>query len=377
MPATRAGGAFTPLTDSKRFSDQFDHDKEHSEVFGEDSGDDRPSLTPFISNLWDMVEDPDSNELISWDKDGEHFLIHDRERFEQEILPKYFKHNRFSSFVRQLNIYNFVKSQHHDKDLPSNQVWSRMFFKRGFPELLDNIKRKSKSGKSKGAEDVEKAYTPSPALLSLLEASDDAFDRDYVRQFIKLKAEHDALEKRVLALESSREMLIQEIQRDRRKQADSEKKMEFLYHQNQAVMSMLYNSRKDKKSETKRKQIEYELSKPFTQSVPDIKIPSSPPYKFSKIGSESPRYDNDDFNASYADFIQRNGSPASPSNDPLFAFNIPDNPLSLDSPAHLPRISNGLESSLLDFPEEKEEESDFEFPLGAESPLALPDLRTD
>lgn len=54
--------------------------------------------------------------MISWEKDGIGFVVKDVVAFTKEILPKYFRHGNFSSFVRQvvadlfkLNMYDFHK----------------------------------------------------------------------------------------------------------------------------------------------------------------------------------------------------------------------------------------------------------------------------
>ena len=44
-----------------------------------------------------------------WSKNGDTMVIFDSEKFAAEIIPQYFKHHNFRSFVRQLNFYGFRK----------------------------------------------------------------------------------------------------------------------------------------------------------------------------------------------------------------------------------------------------------------------------
>lgn len=46
--------------------------------------------------------------MISWEKDGIGFVVKDVVAFTKEILPKYFRHGNFSSFVRQVNIKHMI-----------------------------------------------------------------------------------------------------------------------------------------------------------------------------------------------------------------------------------------------------------------------------
>ena len=64
-----------------------------------------PQLPPFLSKTYDLVSEPQLDRVISWGRAGNSFVVWDPPTFARDVLPHNFKHNNFSSFVRQLNTY--------------------------------------------------------------------------------------------------------------------------------------------------------------------------------------------------------------------------------------------------------------------------------
>ena len=64
-----------------------------------------PVAPPFLTKTYDIIEDASTNHIVSWSRGNNSFIIWDPQAFSTSLLPKYFKHNNFSSFVRQLNTY--------------------------------------------------------------------------------------------------------------------------------------------------------------------------------------------------------------------------------------------------------------------------------
>lgn len=110
----------------------------------------------FVSKLYSMLEDPSISDLITWGHTGTVFSVANPTEFSRLVLPNWFKHSNWQSFVRQLNMYGFHKVNHSYQGNPNDevQVWEFRHpnFRRGEIALLNDIKRKSSRQKRSGSQ---------------------------------------------------------------------------------------------------------------------------------------------------------------------------------------------------------------------------------
>lgn len=98
-----------------------------------------PKVASFVAKLYEIVNNAQLAALVGWNPDPKAagFVVWDTERFSLQVLPRYYKHSNFHSFVRQLNNYGF-----HKIDAKRGDAYEHRCFVRGRADLLACITRK-------------------------------------------------------------------------------------------------------------------------------------------------------------------------------------------------------------------------------------------
>lgn len=106
------------------------------------------SCPVFLRKTYQMINTCDPT-IARWSDDGESFMVLNRDVFSSKVIPQYFKHNNFSSFVRQLNFYGFrkIKADQTNLDRSNEQLEAKIWrfrhdkFVKGQPDLLLDIRK--------------------------------------------------------------------------------------------------------------------------------------------------------------------------------------------------------------------------------------------
>jgi hypothetical protein len=112
---------------------------------------------PFPEKLFDMLsqespESPDLNSCVYWLPHGRAFIVRKPKMFTTQIMPKYFRQTKLTSFQRQLNLYGFRRITQG----PDSGAYYHELFLRGKPHLcMRMVRQKVKGTGHKQPTDVE------------------------------------------------------------------------------------------------------------------------------------------------------------------------------------------------------------------------------
>jgi heat shock transcription factor len=65
------------------------------------------TIPGFLTKTYEIFNTPEYIDCCGWGNDGSTIVIKKIEQFSKSVLPKYFKHSNFQSFVRQLNMVSY------------------------------------------------------------------------------------------------------------------------------------------------------------------------------------------------------------------------------------------------------------------------------
>ncbi|KAG7589340.1 Heat shock factor (HSF)-type DNA-binding [Arabidopsis suecica] len=159
------------------------------------------SVAPFLRKCYEMVDDSSTDSIISWSTSADNsFVILDTNVFSVQLLPKYFKHSNFSSFIRQLNIYGFRKV---DAD---RWEFANDGFVKGQKDLLKNvIRRKNVQGSDQSKQESRRTtYAQEKTEKSGLWKEVDILKGDkqvLAQELIKVKQYQEMTDTKMLHLE--------------------------------------------------------------------------------------------------------------------------------------------------------------------------------
>ncbi|KAH6886734.1 HSF-type DNA-binding-domain-containing protein [Coprinopsis sp. MPI-PUGE-AT-0042] len=218
-----------------------------------------PSTSIFVRRLYNILEDPAVQPILSWSPKGDFFVVKAVNEFSKTILPRLFNHSNFASFVRQLNKYGFHKVRNLDGNgfgehrstltsRASHGPSAILIFLPDGRDALENIKRRAPTRRLSQAAQASAAVEIMQQQQQQVAERDGSWTQFYDRT---LRDDNEDLKSRLRALE--------------RNYSDVWAKVAVDSHQNTTILNI--HSKKPRASSRRQQQTEYQAPLPYpTQS---------------------------------------------------------------------------------------------------------------
>ena len=120
-------------------------------------------IAPFVRTLYALLEGPYDETLCEWSENGRRIVFPDPTQFAETVCPQAFRHSKWSSFSRMLNIYDFrkVSSTPRSGAAPARaglapMVFEHDSFRRGGQGELYLVQRRKRKKPEDGQRDADR-----------------------------------------------------------------------------------------------------------------------------------------------------------------------------------------------------------------------------
>ena len=154
----------------------------------------------FLSKLYDILSSANYNKIISWDKEGEKIIIFDVMKLCNEVLPKFYKHRNYSSFIRQLNLYGFRKSKGVNESFEKyeHEKFNKNITKEEIKQISKSVRQNNmiknidyfiSNTQDEETKDIDNTHIPDDKVLTFLTKKIDENTKYFQNEIDKLKNE--------------------------------------------------------------------------------------------------------------------------------------------------------------------------------------------
>ncbi|CAD8076191.1 unnamed protein product [Paramecium sonneborni] len=97
------------------------------------------NVPSFLLKTYEILENPTLSHIITWNQEGNAFIVLNSQELASKVLANYFKHKNYPSFLRQLNMYSFKKTKNHYGQSKFKHKW----FRKGLKSMLQYVRRRN------------------------------------------------------------------------------------------------------------------------------------------------------------------------------------------------------------------------------------------